>query len=93
MFTPVVKSRVSAAGPIGRRGLGWSRLGRFLLWFDRGRSLISFLNRESVTIALLFSGLMLFLSSTAPSLLHSTLFVVGLTSVWVAILTTGVNRL
>jgi hypothetical protein len=51
------------------------------------------LNRESVTIALLFSGLMLFINGAAPSMLHSTLFVAGLVGVWMAVLMTGVNRL
>jgi hypothetical protein len=52
-----------------------------------------FLANESVTVALLFSSLMLFIGMIAPSLFHSVLLVVGLTGVWVAILLMGVNRL
>ena len=52
-----------------------------------------FIKNEAVTIALLFSALFLFLAGTAPSVLHSTLLVFGLASVWVAILMTDVNRL
>jgi hypothetical protein len=54
---------------------------------------MNFLNRESVTIALLFSSAMLLIAAAAPSLLHNTLFVAGLAAVWVSILMTGVNRL
>jgi hypothetical protein len=54
---------------------------------------VNFLIREAVTIALLFSGLMLYIVATAPSIIHSTLLVAGLTGVWVAVLVTGVNRL
>jgi len=54
---------------------------------------MKFIMRESVTIALLFSALMAFLAGAAPSVFHSTMLVVGLTGVWVAVLTTGVNRL
>jgi hypothetical protein len=52
-----------------------------------------FIKNEAVTIALLFSGLFLYLAGTSPSVLHSTLVAFGLASVWVAILVTDVNRL
>jgi len=55
--------------------------------------LIKFLANESVTIAILFSALMLFLSATAPSGLHNALLVAGLAGVWVAITMTIVHRL
>jgi hypothetical protein len=55
--------------------------------------LVSFLNRESVTIALLVTALMLFLVATAPSVFHNTLLVAGLVGVWAAIVMTTVNRL
>jgi hypothetical protein len=55
--------------------------------------LIKFLANESVFIALLFSGLMLFLSATAPSGLYNVLLVAGLAGVWMAIAMTIVHRL
>ena len=63
------------------------------LSFDRGRRLLNFLQREAVTIAALFSALMLLISNAMPSLFHSALFVAGLGAMWMAILMTGVNRL
>jgi len=53
----------------------------------------NFVKNEAVTIALLFSGLFLFLGSAAPSLLHSTLFVLGLAVAAGAILLMGTDRL
>jgi hypothetical protein len=53
----------------------------------------NFIKNESVTIALLFSGLFLYLAGMAPSVLHSTLLVFGLASVWLAVLLLDVNRL
>jgi hypothetical protein len=53
----------------------------------------NFIKNESVTIALLFSGLFLYLAGMAPSALHSTLLVFGLASVWLAVLLLDVNRL
>lgn len=53
----------------------------------------NFIKNESVTVALLFSGLFLFLAGAVPSVLHSTLLVFGLASVWLAILLMDVNRL
>lgn len=53
----------------------------------------NFIKNESVTIALLFSGLFLWAAGTMPSVLHSALLVFGLASVWLAILLMDVNRL
>jgi len=53
----------------------------------------NFLQREAVTIAALFSALMLYVNHAMPSVIHSTLFVAGLGALWMAILMTGVNRL
>lgn len=55
--------------------------------------MIKFLIREAVTIALLFSGMVLAVGGVAPSIFHGTLFVAGLTGVWIAVLVTGLNRL
>lgn len=55
--------------------------------------MVNFVIREAVTIALLFTGLMLYMVGVSPSVFHSTLLVAGLTGVWVAVLMTGVNRL
>ena len=55
--------------------------------------MLNFLQREAVTIAALFSALMLLISGAMPSLFHNALFVAGLGAMWMAILMTGVNRL
>gem|GEM_PF-6871096 len=55
--------------------------------------MFNFLQREAVTIAALFSALMLYVNHAMPSVIHSTLFVAGLGALWMAILMTGVNRL
>lgn len=52
-----------------------------------------FIKNEAVTVALLFSGLALYVAGTSPSVLHSAMLVFGLAAVWVAILMTDVNRL
>jgi hypothetical protein len=46
-----------------------------------------------VTIAMLFTALMLLVNGALPSLFHSTLLFAGLVSIWFTILMTGVNRL
>jgi hypothetical protein len=55
--------------------------------------LINFLNRESVTIAFLFTALMLLIGGAAPSMFHNALVVAGLALAWIAIVMTSVNRL
>lgn len=55
--------------------------------------MINFLNRESVTITLLFSALMLYLVATAPSPLHNFLLAAGLVAVFMSFVMTIVNRL
>lgn len=52
-----------------------------------------FIKNEAVTIALLFSGLFLYMAGTQPSVLYSTMLVFSLAAVWVAILLTDVSRL
>jgi hypothetical protein len=52
-----------------------------------------FIKNEAVTIALLFSGLFLYLAATQPSALHSTMLVFSLAAVWVGILLADVRRL
>lgn len=53
----------------------------------------NFVKNEAVTIALLFSGLFLFLAGSAPSVLHSTLFVLSLAVAVGAILLLDTDRL
>jgi hypothetical protein len=53
----------------------------------------NFIKNEAVTVALLFSGLFLFLAGTQPSVVNSTMLVFSLAAVWVAILLTDVSRL
>ena len=57
----------------------------------------SFLNsvavRESVTLALLFTALMLFLGIGASTGIYAVFVMVGLGGVWLAVLMTGLSRL
>ena len=57
----------------------------------------SFLNsvavRESVTLALLFTALMLFLGIGASTGIYAVFVMVGLGCVWLAVLMTGLSRL
>ena len=57
----------------------------------------SFLNsvavRESVTLMLLFTALMLFLGIGASSGIYAVFVMVGLGGVWLAVLMTGLSRL
>lgn len=53
----------------------------------------NFIKNESVTVALLFSGLFLYMTAVAPSVLHSTMLVFSLGCVWLAILMMGADRL
>jgi len=53
----------------------------------------NFIKNESVTVALLFSGMFLFLAGAAPSVLHSAMLVFSLGCVWIAILMMGADRL
>ena len=53
----------------------------------------NFFVRESVTIALLFTGIMTLVAAAMPSMFHNALVVAGLAGTWVAVLMTGVNRL
>lgn len=55
--------------------------------------MINFLNRESVTIAFLFTALVLFFGGGLPSMISGALVVAGLGLAWIAIVMTGVNRL
>jgi hypothetical protein len=51
------------------------------------------LYRESVTLALLFSALALYLAAVLPSVFHNLLVVVGLMHVFALLIVTNTNRL
>lgn len=54
---------------------------------------MKFLRNESTFFALLLASLGLWLTGLAPTGFHATVLVIGLASVWLAILLTSVSRL
>jgi hypothetical protein len=78
---------MGVAGPADRRGVAWQAKN------GRGSRLISFLHRESTTIGLIFSAVMLYIVEVAPSPIHSFLLFAGLTATAMSFVLAIVNRL
>jgi hypothetical protein len=77
----------------GVAGPGDCRPARGRLLFVRGSRLINFLNRESVTIGLIFSAWMLYIVEVAPSPFHNFLLFAALTATAMSFVLAIVNRL